>query len=235
MRWLIALGIVSLLYTGCKKSGNDSPLTKRVLSYTTNNPSSCNLVTFQYDGEGRLIKRVACNEEFTYEYFPDKILYTKKTNGAVDFTFEFSLNDDGTVAGYTRNGGGITSNWIFAYNQQQYRTLRQQLEDTANYTVWEIANGNIIREQLFSSVDENEYTRTTEYYPNSQNTQGYENYGTTFFGASSKNLKRRELLITPLGTAEFGYFYEYDEEGYVKKMTTVITGVDTTETIYTYQ
>jgi hypothetical protein len=232
--WLFVMFILWGV-SSCEKDNTSQKLNKRVKSYTTSK-GSCLLVEFIYDSEGRLTSRKSCDVEFTYQYFSDIIRFERLVNGVEDYHYIFTLNPDGTTSGYVRyQNGQITSKWAFEYDANKFRTLRINVDDTANYTVYTMSNNNVVEEKLFSTDDNEESTRLTDYFTDKSNSLSYVNYGTTFFGASSKKLKRREVLITPQGTAEFGYSYEYDAYGYVTKLTTMVPGIDTVVTRYTYQ
>jgi hypothetical protein len=94
-----------------------------------------------------------------------------------------------------------------------------------------VQNNDIISEQSTSSVTGVSFFLNTTYYPNTINRISNVNFGLTFLGASSADLKRTDSYA---GLSTMNYTYQLDVNNGISQRTTTINGVVTEVRNYTY-
>ena len=213
-----------LLFSACKKSGNDTtkPQTYKIVSVQENNEAPS---TYTYDDKGRVSKvtNLYGYGDGTFAYSDSRITFTKESDGSTQY---FNLA-----------GGFISSNKydIYNYDAEQFLTTRSSAQDNSvDYTL-SYSGQNIVK-----VVSKDGRITTIDYYEGDsyQNLMGFENalyssllfnestfssFDASFTGKRSNNLVKLITTTKQIAGKTFTYkdTYTYlkDADGKVTTMT----------------
>jgi YD repeat-containing protein len=222
----------------CKKKESVSSSTSRVPLIKTISTNSAVIIEYWYDNQGRMTCSREVNDKVidstVYTYGNDSVerrFYENKTLAEV----EHGTLENGDVTFMSGNKTDSTSFWKTYYTYDQNGFLIREIHmDNDTVETWrieyQIQNNNIITINRINYIPA---VYSYEFYPGTTNSLGIqEKYG-PYFGKSNSNLSKKCTITLDLGTAVQNNSYDFFDNGWVKKMTS-ITGTDTIQTYYTY-
>lgn len=234
---LVLFLIIGYSFTSCKKAEDNVIIEPKPVLVKSFQKVGDTCVTYcTYDDKHRLLSAIQCTITESFEYPTDSIIYTRMVSGSMDYQYIYYLNADGLATSYKRIGNnGSETFYAFTYDANRYRTFMVQEEDTSNYKTYSINNGNVVYETSQSPISTGNYVINAIYYTDKTNTLTNDNYGRSFLGKSTKNLRKAEDWVTPNGDFSQQFFYAFDAEGRVVKRVTTLNGEDTSDVrIYAY-
>ncbi len=235
--YLILFVLLTCYLSACKKSEDITVTEPKPILVKSFQKIGDTCVTYcTYDDKQRLLSAIQCSITESFEYYTDSIIYTRMVAGSMDYQYIYYLNADGLATRYKRIGNnGSETFYSFTYDVNRYKTYMVQEEDTSNYKTYSINNGNVVYETSQSPISTGNYAITSIYFTDKTNTLSNDNYGRSFLGKSTKNLRKAEDWVTPSGNFSQQFFYAYDAEGRVVKRVTTLNGEDTSDVrIYSY-
>lgn len=236
MKVRLALAMAAYLFClfSCKKEA-ETPILPMVATYK-NEADKC-VVYCTYDDDRRLISAVNCANSEDYSYGGDSVVLHYIESGVEKYHYVYHLKSNGLASGYTRFSDGTVQEYRFRYDDHGFRIAQTLDGDTGTYKLAEILDGNLVKETSRSTANPTGNSDiTTTYYSETLNYLGNENFGRSFLGASSKNLKRTETWDTPDGIFSYSFKYEIDDNSLVHKRVKILNGTDTAEVrYYTYR
>ena len=234
MKLGISISVISiaLLLSSCVKdnSGNQTPLVKDIVI-----DGNCT-INFTYDQQNRLIQMSQCDTMETFQYSGDSVIDIKTAGGILSYKYIYLLGPKGLAKGYMKVGGdGSIANYVFAYDASGHRlsttdTLHVNTAD--NYT---IQNNDVILEVSNSSLTGDNFSISTIFYAGTRNTLSNANFGLTFLGQSSANLKKADSYnYAQGGQYTVTYTFSLDDNNGVSRQISRINGVVTDSRTYDY-
>jgi hypothetical protein len=215
------LGIAVFL-SGCVKdnSGNQTLLVKDIVI-----DNGCTIY-FTYDAQNRLISTSQCDTTETYTYSNDTVIDIRTSAGILTYKYIFILGSNGLAKSYTKIGGdGSIATYVFTYDGSGHRLSTTDTTHPNTADVYTIQNDDVVLEVSNSSVTGNAFSISTIYYIGTRNTLSNANFGLTFLGQSSANLKKADSYDTQQGQYTSKYNYTLDNQNGVASQVTTISGI----------
>lgn len=225
----ISVLCIAMLWTACKKDTSGAqPMLVRSISLDSN---SCS-INFTYDAQNRLTAMTQCDTIETYTYTHDTVIDIKTAGGVISYQNIYKLNATGLAAGYTRLGGdGSIAAYVCTYDARGHRLSTVDTTHINTHDNYVVLNNDIISEQSTSSVTGNSYSINTTFYNSTRNTLSNVNFGLSFLGVSSANLKKADSYT---GLYTIDYTYLLNNQNGVAQQVSTINGVVTEVRNYTY-
>ena len=213
--------IVVLLSACIKDTSGSQPMLVQSITIDSN---ACT-INFTYDGQNRLTSIVQCDTSETFSYSGDSVIDIKMmiTEQVLIYKNIYTLNASGLATGCVRIGsGGEISSSVFVYDANGFLLSSTDTTHPNTANTYVIQNKNIVSEQSTSSVTGQSYSISTIYYANTINRIGNANFGVTFLGASSVNLKKAD---TYSGLNTTNYTYQLDNNNGIAQQVSTVNGV----------
>jgi hypothetical protein len=191
-------------------------------------------INFTYDGQNRLTSVVQCDTSETFSYSGDSVVDTKVmiTEQVLIYKNIYTLNAKGLATGCVRIGsGGEISSSVFIYDANGFLLSSTDTTHSNTANIYVIQNKNIVSEVSTSSVTGQSYSISTTYYANTINRIGNANFGLSFLGASSVNLKKAD---TYSGLNTINYTYRLDNNNGIARQVSTVNGVVTDGRSFSY-
>jgi len=224
------LSIVVLLSACIKDTSGSQPMLVQTITIDSN---ACS-INFTYDGQNRLTSSVQCDTSETFTYSHDSVIDIKMMINEQVIIYEniYTLNAKGLATGCVRiGGGGEISSSVFVYDVNGFMLSSTDTTHPNTANTYVIQNKDMLTEQSTSSVTGQSYSITTTYYANTINRIGNANFGLTFIGASSVNLKKAD---TYSGLNTINYTYQLDNNNGIARQVSTVDGVVTDARSFSY-
>jgi hypothetical protein len=233
MRFCISIMMlyIAVAFASCRKDTSGSqPMLVQSIGIDSN---QCP-INFTYDAQNRLTSIIQCDTSETYTYSHDSVIDIKMmiNEDVLLYKNTYLLNTAGLAKGYFKLGGdGSVAAYVLTYDAAGHRLSSIDTMHVNTSDIYVVQNNDIISEQSTSSVTGVSFFLNTTYYPNTINRISNVNFGLTFLGASSADLKRTDSYA---GLSTMNYTYQLDVNNGISQRTTTINGVVTEVRNYTY-
>lgn len=233
MKFAISISVLSIavLLSACVKdnSGNQTRLVKDIVI-----DGNCT-VNFTYDAQSRLTSISQCDTFETFTYSHDTVIDIKTSAGLLTYKYIYLLNSSGIAKGYYKVGGdGSLATYVISYDQSGHRVSAVDTTHPNTADNYTIQNNDVILEVSNSSVTGNTFSISSIFYNGTRNTLTNANFGMTFYGQSSANLKKADSYDTQQGQYTVTYTYTLDNQNGVSQQVSRINGIVTDTRSYDY-
>ena len=224
------LSIVVLLSACIKDTSGSQPMLVQSITIDSN---ACS-INFTYDGQNRLTSVVQCDTSETFSYSGDSVIDIKMmiNESVLIYKNVYILNAAGLATGCVRTGSsGEIASIVFVYDANGFLLSSTDTTHPNTANTYVIENKNVVAEQSTSSVTGQSLSITTVYYANTINRIGNVNFGVTFLGASSVNLRKAD---TYSGLNTTTYTYQLDDNNGIAQQISTVNGVVTDSRSFSY-
>ena len=188
-------------------------------------------LSFTYDDQNRVLTSLQCDTAEIYTYYKDSVVYDHMIAGVTEYRYIYLLNNAGLATSYTKTANGSVSYFYLQYNSTGQLIKWIDSTHTGTYKVFTIQKNNIVNEVSVSTiVNDDNYTIATTYYSDTDNQLASDNFGKTFLGKTSVNIKKSDSYHTPEGDYVLNYTYELDNMNGIATRTATSNGT-VTETV----
>jgi hypothetical protein len=215
---MILCSIAICLSACVKDTSGSQPMLVQSIAIDSN---AC-VINFTYDAQSRLSAIVQCDTTETYTYSHDTVYDTKTSAGVLIYKNVYTINHSGLAGSYVAiSAGGLSASYVLTYDAAGHLLSSIDTSHINTANTFQVQNNDIVQQQSTSTVTGNNYTVNTAFYPNTINRITNANFGLTFLGTSSANLKKC-------------YTYILDDNNGIAQRTSTINGVVTEVRNYTY-
>lgn len=238
MKVKILLFLLICTLFSCRKSQTDSSSASLIPLVRSVSIKSSVVANYWYDNQGRMICSRIVNDygidSTVYVFGSNSVERRLYTNGELK-EVEHGILENGQVTSMIGNKTDSTSFWKSYYTYDQNGFLIREIQ-MDNDTVEAWRKEYQVQDNNVTSMNRMIYIPLLlqyDYYSNTINSLGTIARAGTFYGKNSSNLVKSETYIYSFGTFHQYFSYEYFDNGWVKKSTSVI-GSDTVSSSYTY-
>lgn len=217
------LCIVTLLTSCIKDNGGNQPLMVKNIIIASN---ACEIF-YTYDANNRCISITQCDTVETFTYSHDSVVDVKMSAGALTYKNIYTLNSAGLATGYISLGqGSLLAKYSFTYDAAGHRL--SAIDTTISNTIdnCTIQGSDVVLDASTSTaILNNNYSISTIFYSGTINRLSNANFGLTFLGTSSANLKKVDNINGQQGQFTVNYTYTLNNANGVVQQVSTVNGV----------
>jgi hypothetical protein len=226
------LWIVTLLTSCMRDNSGSQPLMIKDIIIN----GGCEIF-YTYDANNRCTSINECDTVETYTYSQDSVIDVKTSGGIFIYKNIYKLNSAGLATGYVSlsQGGGLVAKYTFTYDRNGHRLSAIDSTITNTTDDYTIQNNDVVLETSSSTaILGNNYSISTIFYTGTVNRLGNANYGLSFLGSSSANLKKADNMDNQLGQYTVNYTYTLNNVNGVAQQISTVNGIVVDSRHYDY-
>jgi hypothetical protein len=220
----ISVLCIAALLTSCIKdnSGNQPLMVKDVIIAG----NACEIF-YTYDANNRCSSIIQCDTVETFTYSHDSVLDVKMSAGALTYRNIYPLNSAGLATGYISLGqSGLLAKYSFTYDASGHRLSARDSTITNTIDSCTIQSNDVVLEVSTSTaIPNNNYSISTNFYSGTINRLSNANFGLTFLGTSSANLKKVDTINSQQGQYTVNYTYTLNNTNGIAQQVSTVNGV----------
>ena len=215
------LCIVTLLSSCVKDNSADQPvLIKDVVI-----ANGCEIF-YTYDAFDRCISITQCDTLETFTYSHDTVVDLRMSGAMLIYKNVYKLNSTGLAVSCVSVGpGGPIATYTFTYDAAGHRLTA--IDTTISFTTdnYTIQAGDVVSETSASAaILTNNYSISTTFYIGTVNRLSNANFGLSFLGTSSANLKKADNIDIQQGQYTVTYTYTLNNQNGISQQVSTVNG-----------
>ncbi len=215
------LCIVTLL-SSCVKdnSANQPMLIKDVII-----ANGCEIF-YTYDASNRCVSITQCDTVETFTYTGDTVVDLRMSGAMLIYKNTYILNSAGFAVNYVSMGpAGPIAFYSLTYDAAGHRlsAIDSSISNTTDINT--IQNSNVVKDSSSSTaLLVNNYSISTTFYTATINRLSNANFGLSFLGTSSSNLKKADNINNQQGQYIVNYTYTLNNQNGISQQVSTVNG-----------
>ena len=216
------LCMVTLLSSCVKDNSADQPLMIKDVVIA----NGCEIF-YTYDASNRCVSITQCDTVETFTYSHDTVVDLRMSGATLIYKNIYKLNSAGLAIGYTSVGpGGPIASYTFIYDAAGHRLTAIDTTISNTNDIYTIQNSNVVKDSSSSTaLLVNNYSISTTFYTGTVNRLSNANFGLSFLGTSSANLKKADNIDIQQGQYTVTYTYTLNNQNGISQQVSTVNGV----------
>ena len=215
------LCMVTLLTSCIKDKSADQPLMIKDVVIA----NGCEIF-YTYDASNRCISITQCDTVETFVYSRDSVIDLRAAGGTLICKNVYKLNSTGlAVSCMSVGSGGPIATYAFTYDVAGHRLTA--IDTTISYTIdnCTIQSSDVVSDTSTSTaILANNYNISTTFYTGTVNRLSNANFGLSFLGTSSSNLKKADNINNQQGQYIVNYTYTLNNQNGISQQVSTVNG-----------